>query len=105
MARWSGSFRSKCRLSSSPPASSPRNPAPPPTASAAASQRLAAVPLYIDDPPAISVAALRTRARRLKRQQGLGLIVVDYLQLLRPRYRIGGWKIAVRKCSKSPVGL
>jgi replicative DNA helicase len=50
----------------------------------AASQRLAEVPLYIDDTPAISVGALRTRARRLKRQQGLGLIVIDYLQLLRP---------------------
>jgi replicative DNA helicase len=50
----------------------------------AASQRLSTVPLYIDDTPALSVAALRTRARRLKRQQGLGLIVIDYLQLLRP---------------------
>jgi len=49
-----------------------------------ASQRLGQVPLYIDDTPALSVSALRTRARRLKRQQGLGLIVVDYLQLLRP---------------------
>jgi replicative DNA helicase len=49
-----------------------------------ASQRLAEVPLYIDDTPAISIAALRTRARRLKRQQGLGMIVVDYLQLMRP---------------------
>ena len=49
-----------------------------------ASQRLAAVPLFIDDTPALSVSALRTRARRLKRQQGLGMIVVDYLQLLRP---------------------
>jgi replicative DNA helicase len=50
----------------------------------AASTRLAQVPLYIDDTPALSVSALRTRARRLKRQQGLGMIVVDYLQLLRP---------------------
>ena len=49
-----------------------------------ASQRLAEMPLYIDDTPAISVTALRTRARRLKRQQGLGMIVIDYLQLLRP---------------------
>ncbi|MBX6367707.1 MAG: replicative DNA helicase [Rhodospirillales bacterium] len=47
-----------------------------------ASQRLASVPLYIDDTPALSIAALRTRARRLKRQHGLDLIVVDYLQLL-----------------------
>ncbi|MGE5268337.1 MAG: replicative DNA helicase [Thiohalocapsa sp.] len=49
-----------------------------------ASQRLSAMPLYIDDTPALSVATLRTRARRLKRQHGLGLIVVDYLQLMRP---------------------
>ena len=40
------------------------------------------LPLYIDDTPALSIAALRTRARRLKRQRGVGLIVVDYLQLL-----------------------
>jgi replicative DNA helicase len=48
-----------------------------------ASQRLASLPLFIDDTPAISVTALRTRARRLKRQYGLGMIVVDYLQLMR----------------------
>lgn len=43
------------------------------------------VPLYIDDTPGISVPAIRTRARRLKRSNdGLGLIVIDYLQLLSP---------------------
>jgi replicative DNA helicase len=47
-----------------------------------ASTMLSRVPIFIDDTPALSIAALRTRARRLKRQQGLGLIVVDYLQLL-----------------------
>lgn len=47
-----------------------------------ASQRLAQLPLYIDDTPGLSIAALRTRARRLKRKHGIGLIVVDYLQLL-----------------------
>jgi replicative DNA helicase len=40
------------------------------------------LPLIIDDTPALSIAALRTRARRLKRQKHIGLIVVDYLQLL-----------------------
>ena len=40
------------------------------------------LPLYIDDTPALSIATLRTRARRLKRQKKIGLIVVDYLQLL-----------------------
>jgi replicative DNA helicase len=38
---------------------------------------------YIDDTPALPISAVRTRARRLKRQQGLSMIVVDYLQLLR----------------------
>tara|TARA_R110002050_G_scaffold44262_1_gene105523 strand:+ start:23281 stop:24726 length:1446 start_codon:yes stop_codon:yes gene_type:complete len=40
------------------------------------------LPLFIDDTPALTISALRTRARRLQRQQGLDLIVVDYLQLL-----------------------
>jgi len=45
-------------------------------------QELHALPLFIDDTPALSVSAVRTRCRRLQRQQGLGLIVIDYLQLL-----------------------
>src|SRR5665213_1936893 len=48
-----------------------------------ASQRVATVPFFVDDSPALTIAGLRTRARRLMRQQGLGLIIVDYLQLLR----------------------
>src|SRR5579863_258290 len=71
----------------------------------AASQRLAAVPLYIDDTPALSVAALRTRARRLKRQQGLGLIVIDYLQLLRPSAASRGQESRVQEISEITRGL
>lgn len=48
-----------------------------------ASQKLSQVPLYIDDTPALSIGAVRTRARRLKRQHGLDMLIVDYLQLLR----------------------
>jgi len=48
-----------------------------------AAQDLHRLPLFIDDTPALSISAVRTRARRLKRQQGLNLIIVDYLQLLR----------------------
>ncbi|HZT52616.1 MAG TPA: replicative DNA helicase, partial [Stellaceae bacterium] len=48
-----------------------------------ASQALASAPFYIDDTPALTIAALRTRARRLQRQHGLDLIIIDYLQLLR----------------------
>jgi replicative DNA helicase len=47
-----------------------------------ASQELAAIPLFIDQTGGISIAQLAARARRLKRQHGLGLIIVDYLQLM-----------------------
>ncbi|QQN75230.1 replicative DNA helicase [Croceicoccus sp. YJ47] len=47
-----------------------------------ASQELAELPLFIDDTPALTIAALRARARRLKRRHDIGFIVVDYLQLL-----------------------
>jgi replicative DNA helicase len=40
------------------------------------------LPFFIDDTPGLTIAALRTRARRLKRQKGIGAIVVDYVQLL-----------------------
>ncbi len=46
---------------------------------------LAEAPLYIDDTPGISVLEMRTKARRLKSEHDLGLIVVDYLQLVRGR--------------------
>ncbi len=48
-----------------------------------ASRDLERIPLYIDDTPALSIAAVRTRARRLAMQQGLDVVIVDYLQLLR----------------------
>jgi replicative DNA helicase len=48
-----------------------------------AAQDLQTLPMHIDDTPGLSVPAMRTRARRLKRRHGLGLIVVDYLQLMR----------------------
>ena len=56
----------------------------------AASQELNELPLFIDDTPAVTVSTIRTRCRRLSRQgrkdehSGLGLIVIDYLQLIAP---------------------
>lgn len=47
-----------------------------------AANMLADLPLYIDDTPALSINAMRARARRMKRQFGIGLLVVDYLQLM-----------------------
>ncbi len=49
---------------------------------ARAATTMDSIPLFIDDTPALSVSAIRQRARRLKRTQGLDLIVIDYLQLL-----------------------
>ena len=48
------------------------------------SQNLGELTLYIDDSPNLSISALRTRARRLKRKYGLDAIMIDYLQLIRP---------------------
>jgi replicative DNA helicase len=48
-----------------------------------AAQELHRMPLYIDDTPALPIATLAARARRLKRQHGLDALFVDYLQLVR----------------------
>lgn len=48
------------------------------------SREISSLPLFIDDTPAITMSALRSRCRRLKRTQGLALVCVDYLQLMRP---------------------
>ena len=49
---------------------------------AAAVRELEQIPLYIDDTPGLNINAIRTRARRLKRNKGLGLIIIDYIQLI-----------------------
>jgi replicative DNA helicase len=48
------------------------------------SREIGGLPLHIDDTPAITLSAMRTRCRRLKRTKGLAMIIVDYLQLMRP---------------------
>ena len=48
-----------------------------------ASKNLEMLPLHIDDTPSITISALSNRARRLKRKEGLDLIVIDYIQLMK----------------------
>ncbi|WP_431470239.1 replicative DNA helicase [Sphingosinithalassobacter sp. LHW66-3] len=57
---------------------------------ARAAANLERLPLFIDDTPGLTIAALRTRARRLKRQHKIGMVVVDYLQLLQGSARSAG---------------
>lgn len=54
-----------------------------------ASHQLENLAMHVDDTPALSIAGLRTRARRLQRQRGLDLLVVDYLQLVESARRDG----------------
>ncbi|GHF27545.1 replicative DNA helicase [Kordiimonas sediminis] len=71
---------------------------------ARAAMELEDTPLFIDDTPALTIAGLRTRSRRLKRQHNLGLIVVDYLQLLRGSSK-GGSENRVQEISEITRGL
>jgi replicative DNA helicase len=71
---------------------------------ARAAAELQSLPLYIDDTPGLTIAALRTRARRLKRQKGIGFVVVDYLQLLQGTGR-GGNDNRVQEISEISRGL
>ena len=48
-----------------------------------ASAELQDLPIFLDDTPALSISAIRTRARRLKRKNNLEFLIIDYLQLIR----------------------
>ena len=66
------------------------------------SKNISELPLYIDETPAISIAALSNRARRIKRLYGLSLVVVDYIQLMSAtRFREG----RVQEISEITQGL
>jgi len=67
------------------------------------SQEMSHVPLYIDQTGGISIAQLAARARKLKRQKGLGLLVVDYLQLLTGHKRVTDGR--VQEVSEITTGL
>jgi replicative DNA helicase len=72
---------------------------------ARAAGELQTLPLYIDDTPALTIAALRARARRLKRQKNIGMVIVDYLQLLQGTGRNGGNDNRVQEISEISRGL
>src|SRR6478736_4523225 len=72
---------------------------------ARAAGELSTLPLYIDDTPGLTIAALRARSRRLKRQKGIGMIVVDYLQLLQGSGKGSANENRVQEISEISRGL
>lgn len=66
-----------------------------------AATRLAKAPLYIDDTPVLSPRELRAKARRLQQEVGLGLIVIDYLQLMQANRRAENRQQEIAEISRS----
>jgi len=66
------------------------------------SKNISELPLYIDETPAISIAALSNRARRIKRLYGLDMVIVDYIQLMTAAQKKDG---RVQEISEITQGL
>lgn len=66
---------------------------------------LSEAPIYIDDTPAISVLEMRAKARRLMAENGLGLIVIDYLQLMSSHRRTDSRQQEIAQISRSLKAL
>ena len=63
------------------------------------------LPLYIDDSPAISALEIRAKARRMMMEKGLGLIIIDYLQLMRGRASAERRDLEISEISRSLKAL
>jgi len=63
--------------------------------------RISDAPMYIDDTPGVGIMEMRAKARRLKREHGLDMIVVDYLQLMRGRGRYNSRQEEISDISRS----
>jgi replicative DNA helicase len=72
---------------------------------AASAGVLSELPIWIDDTPALTVMELRAKSRRLKSEAGLGLIVVDYLQLMRASGRTDSREQEISEISRSLKAL
>ena len=70
-----------------------------------ASDVLSRLNIYIDDTPALSPLELRARTRRLKAESGVGLVMVDYLQLMRGSKRTDSREQEISEISRSLKGL
>jgi len=71
----------------------------------AAAGRLTEAPIFIDDSPGLSVLEVRAKARRMKAEHGLDLIIVDYLQLMRGRDGLDNRQQEISEISRSLKAL
>jgi len=71
----------------------------------AAAGRLASAPIFIDDTPGISCLEIKAKARRLKAQHSLGLVIIDYLQLIQTGGRVESRQQEISDISRSLKGL
>ncbi len=62
-------------------------------------------PLYIDDTPAINSLEIRAKARRLKKEKSLGLVIVDYLQLMKSSVKVDSREKEISEISRSLKSL
>jgi replicative DNA helicase len=70
-----------------------------------AAGNLSEAPIYIDDTAALSILELRAKARRLRSDRGLGMVIVDYLQLMKGRARVESRQQEISEISRSLKGL
>jgi replicative DNA helicase len=70
-----------------------------------AAGRLSEAPIFIDDTPGISIMELRARARRLKAEHDVGLIIIDYLQLMQGRGKVESRQQEISEISRALKGL
>src|SRR3989338_1470872 len=70
-----------------------------------AMEKLSKAPLFIDDEASINILQMRAKARRLQAEKGLGLIIVDYLQLMVPRIQSDSMVQQITEISRSLKAL
>lgn len=67
--------------------------------------RLSQTPIYIEDTPSLNILQMRSMARRLQIEHGLGLLIVDYLQLIMPRTNSDSMVQQITEISRGLKGL
>ncbi len=70
-----------------------------------AADKLSRAPIFIDDTPALTPLELRARTRRLQAEHGIGMVVVDYLQLMRSSRRVDSRELEISEISRSLKAL